>query len=98
MNDTRNDGEDFSLQRQDRTGRDLGTDKSGEHPRTKLASADKSSSARIDDDAIPDRIRRKYYVVANEPGKDGPDGEARLYADERGEYLIVWSRGWPQPR
>jgi hypothetical protein len=26
-------------------------------------------------------------VVANESGKDGADGEARLYADERGEYL-----------
>jgi hypothetical protein len=87
MNDTRNDGEDFSLQRQDRTGRDLGTDKSGEHPRAKLASADKSSSARIDDDAIPDRIRRKYYVVANESEKGGPSSGARVYADERGEYL-----------
>jgi len=87
MNDTRNDGEDFGLQRQDRTGRDLGTDKSGEHPRTKLASADKSSSARIDDDAIPDRIRRKYYVVANESEKGGPSSGARVYADERGEYL-----------
>jgi hypothetical protein len=52
-----------------------------------LAAADKSSSATIDDNALPDRIRRKYYVVANETGKDGPDGEARLYADERGEYL-----------
>ena len=49
--------------------------------------ADKSSSATIDDNALPDRIRRKYYVVANETGKDGPDGEARFYADERGEYL-----------
>jgi hypothetical protein len=87
MNDTRNDSEDFSLQRQDRTGRDLGTDKSGEHPRAKLASADKSSSARINDDAIPDRIRRKYYVVANESEKGGPSSGARVYADERGEYL-----------
>ena len=39
------------------------------------------------DNALPDRIRRKYYVVVNEPGKEGADGEARLYADERGEYL-----------
>ena len=56
-------------------------------PRAKSASADKSSSATVEDNALPDRIRRKYYVVANEPGKDGADGEARLYADERGEYL-----------
>jgi Large polyvalent protein-associated domain 7 len=87
MNDTRDDSEDFSLKRQDRAGRDPGADKSGEDPGAKLAAADKSSSATIDDNALPDRIRRKYYVVANETGKDGPDGEARFYADERGEYL-----------
>ena len=87
MNDTRDDSQDFSLKRQDRTGRDPGADKSGEDSATKSASADKSSSATVDDNALPDRIRRKYYVVANESGKDGPDGKARLYADERGEYL-----------
>lgn len=87
MNDTRDDSQDFSLKRQDRTGRDPGADKSGEDSATKSASADKSSSATVDDNTLPDRIRRKYYVVANEPGKDGPDGKARLYADERGEYL-----------
>ena len=87
MNDTRDDSQDFSLKRQDRTGRDPDADKSGEDSATKSASADKSSSATVDDNALPDRIRRKYYVVANESGKDGPDGKARLYADERGEYL-----------
>ena len=85
MNDTRDDSEDFSLKRRDRAGRDPGTDKSGEDPGAKLAAADKSSSARIDDDAIPDRIRRKYYVVANESEKGGPSSGARVYADERGE-------------
>jgi hypothetical protein len=87
MNDTRDDSQDFSLKRQDRAGRDPGTDKSGEDSAAKSASADKPSSATVDNYAFPDRIRRKYYVVTNEPGKDGPDGEARLYADERGEYL-----------
>jgi len=87
MNDTRDDSEEFSLKRQDRTGRDPSTDKSGEDSAAKSGPTDKSSSATVDDNALPDRIRRKYYVVANEPGKDGPDGEARLYADERGEYL-----------
>ena len=87
MNDTRDDSQDFSLKRQDRTGRDPGADKSGEDSATKSASADKSSSATVDDNTLPDRIRRKYYVVANEPGKDGLDGRARLYADKRGEYL-----------
>ena len=83
----RDDSEDFSLKRQDRAGRDPGTDKSGEDSAAKSESADKSSSTTIDDNALPDRIRRKYYVVANEPRKDEADGEARLYADQRGEYL-----------
>ncbi len=86
MNDTRDDSQDFSLKRQGRTGRDPGTDKSGEDSAAKSAPSDKQSSATVED-ALPDRIRRKYYVVANEFGKDGPDGEARLYADQRGEYL-----------
>ncbi len=69
------------------SGRDPDPDKSGEDSAAKSARTDNSSPATVDDNALPDRIRRKYYVVANEPGKDGPDGEARLYADERGEYL-----------
>ena len=84
MNDTREERADFTVERQDRSGRDPNEDKAGED---RAATSNKSSSATIGGDALPDRIRRKYYVVANEPGKDGPDGEARLYADERGEYL-----------
>jgi hypothetical protein len=87
MNDTRDGGEDFSLKRDDRTGRDPSPDKSGQDSAAKSAPTDKSSSATVDDNALPDRIRRKYYVVTNEPENDGPNGEARLYADERGEYL-----------
>jgi hypothetical protein len=87
MNDTRDDSPDFSLKRQDRTGRDPGADKSSEDSAAKSASAGQPSSMTVDDNALPDRIRRKYYVVANEPGKDEADGEARLYADQRGEYL-----------
>lgn len=93
MNDTRNDSEEFSLKRGDRRGRAFGADKSGDDSLSKSAPADKSSSAMVDDNALPDRIRRKYYVMANEPGKDGSDGEARLYADERGEYLAFKSTG-----
>jgi len=84
MNDTRDGDEDFSLKRQDSAGRDPNAGKSGEG---RAKTSDKSPSAMVGGDALPDRIRRKYYVVANEPGKGGPDGEARLYADERGEYL-----------
>jgi hypothetical protein len=87
MNDTRDGGEDFSLKRQDPTGRDPGRDEPGKDSAAKSTPAAKSSSATVEDNALPDRIRRKYYVVTNEPGKEGPDGEARLYADERGEYL-----------
>jgi hypothetical protein len=84
MNDTRDQGEDFSLKRRDSAGRDPNAGKSDG---ARAPTSDKSPSAMVGGDALPDRIRRKYYVVANEPGKDGPDGEARLYADERGEYL-----------
>jgi hypothetical protein len=85
MNDTRDDSEDFSLKRGDRRGRD--TDEPREDSAAKSAPTDKSSSATVDDKALPDRIRRKYYVVANESEKDGSNGGARFYADERGEYL-----------
>ncbi|WP_027582197.1 LPD7 domain-containing protein [Bradyrhizobium sp. Ai1a-2] len=87
MNAMRDDSEDFSLKRQDRTGREPGPDKPSEDSTSKSAPTDKSPSATVDDKALPDRIRRKYYVVTSETGKHGPDAEARLYADERGEYL-----------
>ena len=87
MNDTRDDSEDFSLERRRRLGPDSSRDKGGEDSAAKSAPNDKPSSTTDKDIAFPDRIRRKYYVVANESGKDASDGEARLYADERGEYL-----------
>jgi hypothetical protein len=87
MNDTRDDSQDFSLKRHERTGGDPGRDKSSADSAARSASADNPPSATVDDNALPGRIRRKYYVLANEPGKDRVDGEARLYADERGEYL-----------
>ena len=88
MNDTRDDSEDFSLERQGRAGRDSWHET--REATTSQPSQRRSTShppRRSQDNALPDRIRRKYYVVANESGKDGLDGEARLYADERGEYL-----------
>jgi hypothetical protein len=87
MNDTRENSQDFSLKRQERTGRDPDTDNTIEDSAAKSASAENVSSATMGDDALPDRIRRKYYVVVNEPGKEGADGKARLYADDKGEYL-----------
>ncbi|SFJ58647.1 LPD7 domain-containing protein [Bradyrhizobium sp. Gha] len=71
--------EEFSLERQRRAGRASAREK-GEGP-------NKPSSAEVTDSAFPDRIRRKYYVVASQSEKDGASREARLYADERKEYL-----------
>ncbi|MGY4363956.1 hypothetical protein ACVW1A_000021 [Bradyrhizobium sp. LB1.3] len=85
MNGTREGSEEYSLRRQDSPGRD--PEKPGETSSAKSAPTDKSSSATVDQNALPDRIRRKYYVVANQSEKDGLAGEARLYADEHGEYL-----------
>jgi hypothetical protein len=87
MNDTRKNGQDFSLKRQEQTGRIPNTNNTIEDSAAKSASAENASSATMGDNALPDRIRRKYYVVVNEPGKEGADGKARLYADDKGEYL-----------
>ena len=87
MNNTHDDSGDFSLSRQHRTGRGPDADQGGEDPAAKSAPTDTPASAAVQDNALPDRIRRKYYVVANESEKDGSDGKARLYADERAEYL-----------
>ncbi|RTM14159.1 MAG: hypothetical protein EKK33_07155 [Bradyrhizobiaceae bacterium] len=85
MNVRHDASEEFSLERQHRaahaSARQKGEDES-------LATApNKPSSAEVADSAFPDRIRRKYYVVASESEKDGSDRNARLYADERREYL-----------
>ena len=87
MNDTRDEQRGLQPQtaRSDRARSRHGQDSRGF--RSEVSVAENASSATIGDNALPDRIRRKYYVVANEPGKEGTDGEARLYADERGEYL-----------
>lgn len=85
MNDMRYDSEEFSLERRRSVGRASAGEKGKDEP---VATApNKASSAEVTDSAFPDRIRRKYYVVAGESEKDGSDREARLYADERKEYL-----------
>jgi hypothetical protein len=87
MNDRRHNSEDFSLNRQVRTGRDPETNKPGKYPEAQSAADDQPSSATAQDNDFPDHIRRKYYVVTKDSGKNGAGQEARLYADERGEYL-----------
>jgi len=51
------------------------------------ATPEKAAPAAAHEDGFPDRVRRKYYVVAEERTKEGLALEARVYADERGEYL-----------
>ena len=87
MNDRRDDRYEFTIERRNGTGRDSDRDKPGEDRAVKAAPSDQPPSATIRDDAFPERIRRKYYVVAEEVGKNGIGQEARVYADERGEYL-----------
>lgn len=89
MNDMRDYNEDFSLERQRRAG-SASARETGEAASTATA-PNNPSSAEVTDSAFPDRIRRKYYVVASESEKVGSNREARLYADERGEYLAFKS-------
>ena len=76
--------EAFSLERQRREGRASAREKGEDDSLT--TAPNKPSAAEVTDSAFPDRIRRKYYVVASED-KDRAGREARLYADERKEYL-----------
>lgn len=85
MNDRHDASEKFSVQRRRSAARASAAEKGEDES---IATApNKPSSAEVTDSAFPDRIRRKYYVVATESEKDGSDREARLYADERKEYL-----------
>lgn len=86
MNDTRDDSNEFSVERKRRAADASNRDKRGDDSGSKAAT-DKSSTTDGLDNALPDRIRRKYYVVASEQETDGSALEARLYADERKEYL-----------
>ncbi|GJD94457.1 LPD7 domain-containing protein [Methylobacterium iners] len=46
-----------------------------------------------DRSGFPDRIRRKYYVVAAKVGLDGDAIHARIYTDRQGEYLAFKATG-----
>lgn len=77
--------EEFSLERQRRAGRASAREKGEDESIT--TARNKPSSTEVKDNALPDRIRWKYYVVTSESDKDGSGREARLYADDRREYL-----------
>lgn len=85
MNDRRDDSEEFRLERRGSVGRASAGEKGKDE--SVATAPNKVSSAEVTDSAFPDRIRRKYYVVTSDSEKDGSHREARLYADERKEYL-----------
>ena len=87
MNDRHDSSEDFSLERRRRAGADSDRDEGADD--AAQITRDRQVFVREHPLTIrfPDRIRRKYYVVTVKSGKDRLDGDARLYADERGEYL-----------
>jgi len=85
MNDRHEASEEFSLERQRRTGPESTREKGEDESRA--TAPNQRSVGKVAESAFPDRIRRKYYVVASHSDKDGSDRQARLYADERKEYL-----------
>ena len=89
---------DFTIERVT----EAGDDRKGDEPRAAhdsekrdpileaardAATPEKAAPDMAHEDGFPDRVRRKYYVVADQPAKEGVALEARVYADERGEYL-----------
>lgn len=46
-----------------------------------------------DRNGFPDRVRRKYYVVAAKAGPNGEAIHARVYTDRQGEYLAFKDTG-----
>lgn len=97
MSDTDDAQGDFTIERLDDRGdrergepqparasdkRNLGLEATSDAPPPENA-----APAMAHEDGFPDRVRRKYYVVTEERTKKGAAFEARVYADERGEYL-----------
>lgn len=87
MSDTPDAQGDFTIDRLAPAGEDPDRDETREERTSDAAPPEKAASSGVRDDAFPDPIRRKYYVVADERGNEGAAIEARFYADERGEYL-----------
>ncbi len=96
MNDTADPQGDFTIERvtdADNDGErgeqeapEAGKREHGRDAESSAASSQKAAPmARAD--GLPSRVRRKYYVVAEERAKEGGALKARVYADERGEYL-----------
>ena len=105
MNDTRDDSEDFSLKRQDRTGRDPGTDKSRRGLRSEVS---------IGRQAIlrDGRVTMRSPIVSAANITSSPTSPEKMGRRRRRGFTqmsgasispsrsqkIAWSRGWPPPR
>ena len=98
MSDTADAQGDFTIERVTEAGDDRKSDEPRAardfekrdpivEPVTDAPPPEKSAPTAEHDYGFPDRLRRKYYVVADQQAKEGVSLEARVYADERGEYL-----------
>nr|CCD32193.1 Conserved hypothetical protein [Methylocystis sp. SC2] len=98
MSDTADAQGDFTIERVTEAGDDCKNDESRPardsekrdpivEPVNDAPPPEKSAPTAEHDQGFPDRVRRKYYLVADQPAKEGAALEARVYADERGEYL-----------
>jgi hypothetical protein len=87
MSDTPDAQGDFAIDRLAPVEDDPKRVEPREERAAEAAPPENASSAAIGDDNFPDRVRRKYFVVADGQGKEGAARAARFYADERGEYL-----------
>lgn len=62
-------------------------------PRSERQAEGSSGIEQEDRNGFPDRVRRKYYVVAAKAGPDGEAIHARVYTDRQGEYLAFKDAG-----
>jgi len=74
----------------ERGARSEGT--SAQHPQKRSAQGSPEREQE-DRNGFPDRVRRKYYVVATKAGPDGEPDHARVYTDRQGEYLAFKDSG-----
>ena len=98
MSDAADAQVDFTIERVIEAGEDRKSDEPeaarnsekrdpGLEAATDASPPEKAAPAMAHEDGFPDRVRRKYYVVADQQAKEGVALKARVYADERGEYL-----------
>lgn len=81
------DAVEFTVERGARINR------TSSQPRAERQAEDSPGLDHEDRTGFPDRVRRKYYVVAAKAGPDGEAVRARVYTDRQGEYLAFKDAG-----